>query len=369
MKNAQFDFDVRVPGNASRLFSSREDALIQPSGQVQLELALDGTHIINRKFNPRLIQYDKNYLTTSLDMNLSSKTPTISYFLDKVLPQFKLQPKVVDIGAGQGEFVHELIREGISATGFDTVARKASSVLVAENWYPGKTRADLFVMRCVLPHIPEPFNFLDAIFDANSSAKILIEYQSLIWIAVNDSWNQIHHDHVNIFSLDSFENRYEVMDHGTFSDGEWEWVLVGKRSALGTALHAPEKTEKLDPRMFSNLMSSRTKSIEIVRNLGKPTIIWGAAGKGSVLAHALTHEAPASFSAEVRCVDVDPLKHRKFLEVSGVEVISPKEVFDQQYEDNLVLVSNPRHLSEVSAFLGSSRNVFSIQSMIHQFST
>lgn len=32
MKNAQFDFDASVPGNASRLFSSREDALIQPSG-------------------------------------------------------------------------------------------------------------------------------------------------------------------------------------------------------------------------------------------------------------------------------------------------------------------------------------------------
>ena len=171
------------------------------------------------------------------------------------------------------------------------------------------------------------------------------------------------------FWLGSFIDRYEVMDNGTFADGEWEWVLVRKRSPLGTVLHVREKSEKLDPRMFSNLMSSRTKSIEIVRTVGKPTIIWGSAGKGSVLANALTQEAPQSFSADVRCVDVDPLKHRKFLEVSGVEVISPKEVVDQKDEDTLVLVSNPRHLREVSTFLGRSQNVFSIQSLIEQLST
>ena len=304
-----------------------------------------------------------------MDIKLSSKTPTISYFLDKVLPHFKVQPKVVDIGAGQGEFVYELIREGIPATGFDTVAREESSVLVAENWYPGKAQAELFVMRCVLPHISQPFGFLDAIFESNKSAKVLIEYQSLTWVSANDAWNQISHDHVNIFWRDSFSDRYEVVDNGTFADGEWEWVLVGMRSAIGAALHVPEKTEKPDLKVFSNLMSSRAKSIEILRNLGRPTIVWGAAGKGSVLAHALTQEAPQSFSAEVRCVDVDPLKHRKFLEVSGVEVISPKEVVDQQYEDALVLVSNPRHLREVSTFLGRSRNVFSIQSLIEQLST
>jgi hypothetical protein len=115
-------------------------------------------------------------------------------------------------------------------------------------------------------------------------------------------------------------------------------------------------------------MTSRRKTIEIVRSLGRPTVVWGAAGKGSVLAHALTQEAPQSFSAEISCVDVDPLKQEKFLEVSGVKVLSPQDAINQQEEDTLFLVSNPRHHREVSEFLGNSRSVFSIKSLNKQFS-
>ena len=367
MTVAQLDFYACVPGNASRMFSSRHDALNQPIGEVQLKLALNGMYVVNRKFNPTLIQYDSNYLTTSLDMKLSSKTPTISYFLEKVLPHFELPPKVVDIGAGQGEFVYELIREGILATGFDTVARQESSVLFAENWYPGKTHGDLFVMRCVLPHISEPFDFLDAILEAAPSASVLIEYQSLNWILTNHAWNQISHDHVNIFWLDSFTNRYEVIDSETFADGEWEWVLLRKKTSHGAVESAPEKPQYLESDMFSKLITSRRESIEIVRRLGRQTIVWGAAGKGSVLAHALTQEAPQSFSEKISCVDVDPLKQGKFLEASGVQIFSPQDAIEQQDENTLILVSNPRHLREVSAFLGNSRRVFSVQTLNVEF--
>ena len=50
-------------------------------------------------------------------------------------------------------------------------------------------------------------------------------------------------------------------------------------------------------------------------------------------------------------VDADPQKRGRFLEWTGVQVISPAELFAQNLQEVDVLVANPNHVGAVRDFL------------------
>lgn len=84
-------------------------------------------------------------------------------------------------------------------------------------------------MRCVLPHIEKPFDFLDSIFELNHEAGVLIEFQRRKWIEENHVWSNISHDHVNIFSEEDFDCKYNVIRSNTFANEEWAYILLTKK--------------------------------------------------------------------------------------------------------------------------------------------
>ena len=139
--------------------------------------------------------------------------------------------RVTDVGCGQGEFVNAIRELGVEAVGFDPVLRHESKYLFARYWDAKESpQTDLIVMRCVLPHIPQPWEFLNQIATYQKSALILIEFQKLEWILRNKCWYQFCHDHVNQFSMFDFQSRYEVLLEGSFANDEWGWVLFSPNS-------------------------------------------------------------------------------------------------------------------------------------------
>jgi hypothetical protein len=80
-------------------------------------------------------------------------------------------------------------------------------------------------MRCVLPHIPNPWDFLVDIMNCNPDSYFLVEFQNLDWIIENKLWWGISYDHVNLFTIQDFKNRFKVEMSGVFGKGEWNWVL------------------------------------------------------------------------------------------------------------------------------------------------
>jgi hypothetical protein len=198
-------------------------------------------------------------------------------------------------------------------------------------------------MRCVLPHSPSPWDFLDDLFLANPDAKVLIEYQRIEWSIQERLWYQINHDHVNLFRLENFENRYNVSMSGNFSNGEWQWVLIErKRNSTRISGRAPKWLPKI-----SNLINDRNDFLEKISKLDKRIVIWGAAGKGIVLAHAIS-----KVRNDFEITDADANRWNFFLEGSGKKVISPLEIRDNLDLDSLVLVANPNHLSQVQDYIG-----------------
>lgn len=338
MSEVLLGFEARVPGNASRFFTTREEALAQPDGAVRLAWRPDDPYLYNSAFDASLIRHDGSYCTSVVDLDQVVQLPTASYFFDRALKHLRPSARVVDIGCGQGEFVERLRRSGLQAEGYDPVLRTEASHLHRRYWTVEEPPADLYVMRCVLPHIAEPWEFLETLARSSPGCLVLIEFQRAEWILEHSVWYQLSHDHVNLFRFEDFDARHHVVDRGTFADGEWAWALVapGREPRVAPAPAADVESG------FRRLSSIRRRALEALVHAGRPLAVWGAAGKGIVLAHALAQEHEG-----ITAVDADPARWGLYLEGSGVRVDSPDTALRDLPPETLVLVCNPNHSADV----------------------
>jgi hypothetical protein len=343
MSAIDLGYHVQVPGNVSRFFALKDEAQNQPLGTVQLAWRPEDPYVFNMAFNPELTRYDRHYCTSVVDINRVIQLPTATYFENRIVPHLSqsTRPRVVDIGCGQGEFVEFLRGIGVAAEGFDPVLQNPATHLHPRLWSPREAEADLYIMRCVLPHIPDPWAFLASLAEASPSCLVLVEFQQLEWILLNDLWYQISHDHVNLFKMSDFSDRYEVITNGDFAGGEWSWVLIDP-STYRTPL--PRDTEI--GQAIRSLWHRRSEFMSAIAREDRPVAIWGAAGKGIALSHAL-----AQVHNDIYAIDADPLRWGLFMEASGILVDSPAEASHLLPKDTLILVCNPNHLADVTRFI------------------
>ena len=337
---------LKVPGNASRLFATAKDSIKQPRGVVQLGWDSSDPYVRNVRYNPNIIRFDGAYCTSVTDINGVPAIPTLSYFYDEVEPHIPAEAHVTDLGCGQGEFVHELRAHGTNAIGFDPVVRNPDEHLFKKLWdATDAPQTDLVVMRCVLPHISEPWEFLKAIGAHQQNALVLIEFQRLEWIIDHGCWYQFCHDHVNQFSDSDFARRFTVITSGIFGNGEWGWVLIDPKSYIRCDSLPFEHLESIE-----ELLVKRRIWLETIRKSVVSRIIWGAAAKGTVLADAMNQDdSPPTLIA-----DTDPNKWDKYLEGSGAKVVAPQEFIGDLGSNHHILVANPNHLEAVSRYLAST---------------
>ncbi len=147
---------------------------------------------------------------------------------------------------------------------------------------------------------------------------------------------------MNQLFIDDFVNRYTVIQTGQFGNGEWSWVLFDPKSCGPISPH-----EFVLERKLAGLFEQRSSWLSSQANKEVQRIIWGGAAKGTVLADALGHSGVVVSAV----VDADPQKRGRFLEGSGVQVISPAELLTCDLQDVEVLVANPNHFGAVRDFL------------------
>lgn len=332
---------ISVPGNSSRSFPSEQAAQNQPRGRIQFGWDPTDPYLRNVQFDSRLINYDSSYCTSVFDLS-GGGIPTLEYF-GLVKQMLGDSMHVTDVGCGQGEFVHAVRELGIQAVGFDPVLRQESTHLFARYWdAKDSPRTDLIVMRCVLPHLPQPWEFLDRIATYQKSALVLIEFQKLEWILQGRCWYQLCHDHVNQFSMSDFQDRYEVLLEGSFSKNEWGWVLFSPNSRRRVT--PKECAQELQ---IEVLFEARTKFLSDLVHSTRKRFVWGAAAKGTMLSDACNQVG----KRPTKAIDANPYKWGQFLEGSGVQVIAPEYCEEFLTDNSEVWVANPNHLVDVARFL------------------
>ena len=247
-------FAISVPANSSRLFSSVEEAKSQPTALLKLEPFVGSAnegYLFNKEFDATMIKHDGSYCAENR-FHEENSWKNLLNILERV-KQNSRYIQLIDIGCGQGEIVSKCEGEGISAIGFDPTLRQTSSNLIKQYYSAESLRANdlhnsnalhIFVLRCVLPHINNPLEFLNDIFNEFPTSMIYLEFQNLDIILKRKAWYSFMHDHVNYFTIYSFKS-YNIIDSGNF--GEWSWVCLGARSlqAAGCRLQAATLLPKI----------------------------------------------------------------------------------------------------------------------------
>lgn len=338
-----------LPANASRFFLKREIALRQPIGRMQLAINEDDPYLFNSRYQPNLIKYDEQYYTAVSAIGVEYRIPTLAY-IETILHLLPENPLVIDIGCGQGEFVFSLKSIGVEAFGYDPVVRGPSPYLRSRYWEASDFPGNLYVMRCVLPHIQSPWDFISEIAHSSPRALILIEFQRLEWILENVIWYQVSHDHVNIFSIEDFVARYEIVESGAYSNGEWGWVSIDPSKSVikQPQLHLAEVLNNKVMRIFEE----KERFITNAKKLDRPLVIWGAARKEIVFAKSLQETGLTKYA-----IDADKHRWNLFLEGSGLEVLSPTQGMKELTLESIIVVCNPNHIDQVKGFVGDNCEV------------
>jgi hypothetical protein len=326
--------------------------LQQPIGKVEITYDDVENYWFNSRFNSSLNMYDGFYYTK--DSNQLSNSINIFYPLVKKYDLLN----IVDIGCGQGEYVQRLNQFNITATGYDPALREPTTNLKKEYFDPEKIidpDEKTFVMRCVLPHITNPFVYVDSLFLRSPKSKIYIEFQRLEWILENKSWVSISFDHVNLFTIADFEKRYKIIESGNFSGGEWAFVLF-ERIEENHSKAEPTGRDKLD-NQFQKLFEKRSNQLDFLINYNKTILIYGGAGKGIIFSYAFKSNGGGR---DIFCIDSDFGRQGKFLECSGVQVISPLEALQNFDPNTLILVMNKNHIESVKEIIGIHSRIFSL---------
>jgi SAM-dependent methyltransferase len=311
----------------------QEDAIVQKPGFLKIELHPKTGHLYNAAFQQELISYDEKYNTVN-PYHLTASIDEFSTLLSLLSGSL-----FVDIGCGQGEFVEFLRSRGEEAIGFDPVCRNPKDFLFPRLFIPEENLSletssrIVFVMRCVLPHIPNPFDFIEKIQSFWPNAVLVLQHQRLEYFEQTTSWNALMHDHVNYFLKSDFQNQFDVLQSSEFANEEWQQIVLnGKLKKSRPAIN-----ENLA--IIDNLMYQRELHLGQVRKF-RDLFIFGAAGKGINFAYACR-------SAGIRvsgAIDDNPDIIGRFLEGSGVPVYSPHDRFVQQATRGLLVVMNHRHL-------------------------
>jgi len=215
-------------------------------------------------------------------------------------------------------------------------------------------------MRCVLPHLENPWHLIEQILSANSKAKIYIEFQNLDYILENKLWYSLFHDHVNLFRMVDFQKRFNIIEFGYFLKGEWAYVLLSAAERKDLRMKYDEISVYVS--QFDNLFERMSQEIDQLVKLNKPILIYGAGGKGITFSYALKSNG----SRELLCLDADITKQGSYLECSGVEVISPKTALENFTPDTLILVLNKNYLESAKKVLNHRKLIFTISDYINE---
>ena len=182
-------FPVSVPANSSRFFSSLEEAKSQPRALVRLSSFVgpgNEGYLFNREFDATKIRYDSSYCTDN-QFHEEISWINIKNFLKQLKDDFP-HFQVIDIGCGQGEIVSKCQEVGINSIGFDPTLRRPSPNLVKQYYTAEALRAHevydstarhIFVMRCVLPHIANPLEFINDLFNEFPDCIVYFEFKIL----------------------------------------------------------------------------------------------------------------------------------------------------------------------------------------------
>ena len=328
-----------LPVLQNRVFATAAEALASATGDVVLVQDRDTGLIFNAAFDPERLEYDSNY------QNEQACSGVFQSHLDAVTAVIHRHfhgRSLIEVGCGKGYFLEHLQAQGYVITGIDPAYEGSNPGIVKARFERGLgLAADGVILRHVLEHVPDPMNFLSNIAEANGGrGSIYIEVPCFDWICRRRAWFDIFYEHVNYFRMADFERMFgRIMESGRVFGGQYLYVVAGLAS-----LRQPEFDQSSTLAFPDDFLGGIDRLAAIARDSAR-NAVWGAASKG-VIFSVYMRRAGAQIAF---VIDINPVKHGKYLAGSGLRVAPPAEAAQRLQPGDTIFVMNSNYLDEIAA--------------------
>lgn len=349
-----------APVCCNQLCHTRTGALAVPTGTIELAFCHACGHIFNREFDPRLLEYSVGYENS---LHCSERFREYADALaGDLVERYQLRGRnIVEIGCGRGEFLRALCQRGDNhGFGFDPSypgneqqQDPACKISIRRQIYSAGTsvpNADFICSRHTLEHVGTPREFLEGIRLGAGRNGIPVFFEvpnSLYTVRDGGIWDIIY-EHCSYFSPISLarvfsDTGYQVLEVAELFGGQF----LTLHALTGVANREPVTPSGELERMISSFAETYRSKIEQWRRRlddfareHRTVVVWGAGSKGTTFLNLLR---PRNIEY---VVDVNPLKHGKYVAGTGQEIVSPD--FLRKYKPDAVVCMNPNYFQEIT---------------------
>lgn len=328
------------PSAAQAFYKSRGEAL--RDGKLELPLyECTECALIQIDIDP--VSYYKSVITAA-SIGEASRS-LLKKEWEPLLQNYGLQgSKVLEVGAGAGDFVRLLRSWSVDAVGMEFNLKSKNKGGLIEGWLP-QTRLDsnfkAIVCNNFLEHHPSPKNFLRAIHDhLEEGGYLYISVPRFEYLFEKACFYELVPDHLSYFSKESLLNiltstGFIIKEYYTKNNENDHVVFCQKRPSI-------QITDKLND--FKSIVASLRRLIEEHKSSGKTIAVWGAGHR------TLTLLSMAAVDGVEKIVDSAPFKQGLFAPVTGIPIVSPED-FQRHPTDILVLMLPGAYAQQVQSYL------------------
>jgi SAM-dependent methyltransferase len=356
-----------VPVYCNVLYSTAEEAVNAPRGNIVLNYCHQCGHIFNSAFESGKVSYNPEYENS---LHYSPRFQEYALSLAKRLVEaYDLHGKrILEIGCGKGDFLNMLCELGENTgIGFDPSyeenripADSQRRFSVINDFYSEKYadyKADLILCRQVLEHIESPRNFLNMLRQSIGSDDVAVVFFEVpnVMFTLKDLgiWDLIY-EHCGYFSKRSLTYLFKLCNFIPINvEHRFGGQYLCLEALAGNVSQKKNNYEDDDAMVdyvnaFSekyyykvNHWQNKLKEFDKCR---KRVVNWGAGSKGITFLNAMEIRDQIKY-----IVDINPHKIGLYIPGTGQKIVSPKFLSD--YLPHEIILMNSFYFQEISGLL------------------
>lgn len=324
----------QLPTLQNRVYSTMEDAVNCPKGEVRLVQDRSTGLIRNDLFDQNLISYDSNY---NNEQGYSQEFHRHLQSVEGVVARTIGRKQIVEVGCGKGLFLELLLSKGFDVVGFDPTYEGDNPRIKRHFFEAGvNIEAEALILRHVLEHVDNPIKFLMDLRAANNDQGIIyIEVPCFDWITSHRAWFDIFYEHVNYFRLSDFHRMFDTIhESGRLFGGQYLYI-VADLASLRVPVRDPSDEVCL-PHDFARTLHLPCEG---------RSAVWGGGSKGVIFSLLRSRQG----SPVDMVIDINPGKQGRYLPATGLLVREPNEALAGLPSGSTIYVMNSNYLDEVRA--------------------
>jgi SAM-dependent methyltransferase len=353
-----------IPVHCNLLWTTRDEAIQAPRGDIRLGFCGRCGHIFNLAFDPALMEYTQEYENS---LHFSPRFQSYAESLAaRLIERFDLHGKnIVEIGCGKGDFLKLLCERGANrGVGFDPsyvperdAPATAERVTFIQDFYSAhyaSCQADFVCCRHVLEHVHSPCDFLDSVRQAigdRSGTVVFFEVPNVSFTLRDQGIWDLIYEHCSYFGAGSLSHLFTLCGFDTYDVTETyggQFLSIEALPTEGLADSAGDVRRDLglarDVAAFTDAYRSKVqvwrRTLERMARAGQRAVVWGAGSKGVTFLNVLETQEQILYA-----VDINPRKQGMYLAGTGQQIVPPE--FLREFQPDVVIVMNPIYLDEI----------------------